>query len=339
MGLDLATLFSPSNTIWWVRALKLRVNPLRLWGDGTNTTANYVGFALLGLFVCGVYLARKKISRFGVALLFIGLASFVLSLGPSLKIDSVRPSFVSGRLASSAYKMPRSDAVLSLPTEVLYRHVPGLQSMRATYRWHGLTLLALVAFAAIAVQMLLDRKRKVIAYLLLVLLCLELLPNPFFLIPVRVDRAHQLASFDRDVIDPLRSYVKAGDRILYFPGGAGGNDYLANYITPALHAWSYNVGGDKALAIAAASFPFEIHQLLRSTDPRKSGPRIKAVLQRGLVDKIVVPDFDLRWDAYYWPPGTQDGRVLAEQAVRSAEQTAGLVVQRAKYFNVIMLRR
>jgi hypothetical protein len=148
-------------------------------------------------------------------------------------------------------------------------------------------------------------------------------------------------SFNQDVIRPLQHNLKPGERIIYYPNSRGNNDYLANYITPELDAWSYNVGGDKALAISLPQMPADIVNLLKADDnvkniPIVSGSYMKTALEKGLVDKIIVPTFDLRWDSYSWPPKSSVARTYAQQAITSAK-AAGLSVVTSDNFYIVSL--
>lgn len=342
MGLDIATLFIPAGSLWWVDLFNLRSSGMHLWGDGSNSSSNYIGLILLGLFIAGVYTARKKLSKLGTALLIVGSIAFVLSLGPSLKIHSERPPLSGSVVTHKSYLMPSSEAVVGLPTEALYQHAPGLQSMRAAYRWHIMTLLVLVVFAAVAVQALLNQKKTALAYTLLALMCLEMAPSPL-LVKAKIEAGSQLARFNQNVIQPLETYIQPGERILFYPNAVGGNDYLASYIAPKLEAWTYNIGGDKSGAIAAPLRPSEVNGLLRTDDAdasrrNKSGSRMENVLEKGFVDSIVVPKFDLRWDSYSWPPRSNDAQLRAQDVIQSAREEKALSIQEDEYFYIVSIK-
>ncbi len=341
MGADFVTFFRPAGSLWWVKALGIHFNSSPLWGDGSNSSSNYIGFLMLGLSAFGVYIFRKKVTQLGVALLVIGVIAFILSLGPSLKVNSIKPTSVDGPVAHSSYLMPSSDALMTLPTTVFYKVVPGLKSMRATYRWHVLTMLVMVSFAAFAIQNLVDRKKLKIAYILLALLCLELIPNPVDSIKAHLHVASEIAQFNNAVLKPLATYVKPGQRIIYYPNAVGNNDFLADYLTPSVNAWTYNIGGDKAQAIAYMHMPQPIYSLLTTDDNPatlpQSGAQMRAVLQKKLVDEIIVPTFDLRWDSYSWPPVSRDTYSRAQLIIQSAKHD-GLLVSGGGYFYVVRLK-
>ncbi|CAN5425365.1 hypothetical protein BH09PAT4_BH09PAT4_03080 [soil metagenome] len=340
MGLDIVTLIIPAPTLWWVQVTGLDFGVAsRLWGDGTNATYNYIGILMLGLSIFGVYSMRKKLSRLGLALLIIGGTAFILSLGPSLKINSQRPPLGSGPVSHASYLMPKEDAVVTLPTEILEKNAPGLKAMRAAYRWHTLTVLVLLIFALKAVQILIERKKMRLAFILLALMCVELLPNPIKQINRNFENRQQMSAFNDEVIGPLRKFVGEGDRVVYFPNSLGNNDFLAIYMTPVLQAWTYNIGGDKAQLISYPRMPKEVIELIRADDDesqvrRIGGARMKDVLAKGYANKIIVPTFDLRWDSYSWPPATIGSLVRAQDAVISA-RNAGLRIETSDRFYVV----
>ncbi len=124
MGADLATLVVPSGSQWWSSISPITVDPSLLWGDGSNSKTNYLGWLVVGLAVVGAVLARRR--RDLVApLLAIAAVALFLSLGPSLKIDAVRGP-LAVPVTSESYLMPASAATMEFPTAWLDAHVPGL---------------------------------------------------------------------------------------------------------------------------------------------------------------------------------------------------------------------
>ena len=151
MGLDLITLVTPSNYIWFASKLGIAADHTDLAGDTTNAMYNYAGFACVGLATW--YLVRRRPSRFSVALAVAGAIALVLSLGPALKVDVERPG------PQFVYNMPAGRAP-ELPWAGLFVEVPGLKAMRASYRWYGVTRMALIMLAGLGIAALARDPRR-----------------------------------------------------------------------------------------------------------------------------------------------------------------------------------
>lgn len=304
MGADLVTLVQPSGAQWWARAWGLTADHSLLWGDGSNATFNYAGLFAVALAAVGAVLAVRR--RAPVAIwLVVGAAALLMALGPSLKVDEVRGPLVPP-VTYESYLMPESDAVVTLPTQWLYEAVPGLDMMRATYRWYVVTRLAVVVLGAFAVERLVRRGgwRAVVAVTAGALAVIELAPD--VVSTWRTARANVavVRDFDATVVDPLDEALPDGSTVLLSPNSSGANDFLASYIATGSELALYNVGGDKALAEARTTWPPHVAVLLSGTTRLEPEDAV-AVLTDGTVSAVVVPLFDLRWSVTAWPPAAQ----------------------------------
>lgn len=336
MSLDIVTLFIPNARLWWSEFFNLRFN-LNLWGDGSNSGFNYIGFSLASVAIFGFIKSRKKLSRLASGLLVVGLMSFVLSLGPSLKVNAKRPP-LTYPITSSSYMMPSTDAVVDLPTTLAYENLPGLKSMRATYRWHALTMLVIILFAGVGVEALLKRKKKLLSYAVLAIICVELIPAPLTTIRAGTKTKDQFNAFYKSVISPLENETNPGEKVIFYPNAIGGNDYLANYIVPELKIQSYNVGNDKAVVDAERQWPDDVRDLLRvdETGSDASIKTIEKILRSDTANLIIVPYFDLRWDSYAWPTSRPDAKQRALKTIEAVTiNSNSLVVEEHEHFSII----
>jgi hypothetical protein len=144
LGLDLVTLVSPSQYVWPAAHFGLTVHHYDLWDGGISAPFNYVGFLCLGLALVGV--ARRFRDPRVAVIALAGLLGLVLSFGPALKVGNQRP------LTSEPFLMPEG-AATELPWRELF-NLPGVNSMRATHRWFGVTRLALVILAGLGIAVL-----------------------------------------------------------------------------------------------------------------------------------------------------------------------------------------
>jgi hypothetical protein len=332
MGADVVSLVVPSTSIWWGSG----TYPAVLWGDGTNSTSNYLGVVAVLLAVAGGVLAWRRDRRQAIWVV-IAIVALAMALGPSLKIDAVRGP-LAVPVTPESYNMPASDATLTLPTQWLYEHVPGLDLMRATYRWLVLTRLALVVLGALALASLARRGARgvVAAVLVAVLGLVELAPNLPNRFSAMAETARDYRQFDAEVVRPLDAATPDWSRVLFLPNAAGGNDFLAVRIAAGAHLWTYNAGGDKSLVVARAGWPQVIRTALDQEVGTDTTAEVEDVLKSKLVDAVVVPFFDLRWSATAWPTYeqfTQPGEDLAAQAEADPE----LSVEMFERFAIVRL--
>ena len=114
MGLDLMTLVTPSNYIWFASKLGIAADHRDLWGDASSAMYNYVGYVGLGL--AAWYLFRNRRARVPVALAAAGAIALVLSLGPGLKLDVERTSpNMYAMPPGQAPELPWAQAFVKLP--------------------------------------------------------------------------------------------------------------------------------------------------------------------------------------------------------------------------------
>ncbi|MDZ8171046.1 hypothetical protein [Microbacterium xanthum] len=332
-GLDLATLFVPSNEVWWAEAFGLGFASDTFWGDGSNAVYNYVGVVFVLLAVGGLIIHPRSVRRDVVALVLAGLGGLVLALGPALKIAAA----FDPALSDSATIMPAGAGLLELPTRLIYEHVPGFEYMRSTYRWILVTKLALILLALIAVERLLRRRRTAVAVSLIAIALLEVSFNPIDAVRTNVERASVVQAFDRDVVEPMNSAIDKGSRVVMVSGTLNHNDYLSVYLAPRLDIQTWNIGNDKALRRARAGWPEEIDYLIgRQPEGEAMKTAAADMILQGRVDAVVTLNFDLRNNAKSWPPSdTLFDRGEAITAV--FEDDPRFSVERDEYFSVVTL--
>jgi hypothetical protein len=330
-GVDLVAQAIPSKVIWFADLLGLHHNlaATQSYSDGPNVLYVYVGWGLVAAAVVGfVLVGRRRKSTATSSLLPIalaGLVGFVMALGPSLKINDFRPAnAVVGLPTHADYTMQAGQATMSTGLAWFYRHIPGIDSMRALYRWELLPRLALLVLAAVGVAALLDRGRRVWAGALIALIVLEVVPSPVAAHRTGVAAAATVDKLTQDVIEPLRTELEPGERVLLVnpaAGGSGGNHYLANLICPDLQIECYNLGGDKAEALAAADRPKDVTEALAST--KNLAGNVQSIFANDEADAIVLVKFDMRLNAYRWP-ATNKQKKAAQQAAEELIAATGV---------------
>ena len=327
MGLDLQTLVAPTQVQWIPHMLGWTSDPTRLWGDGSNSTYNYIGIACVVLAIAGVR------TRFGPALLCAGVIALIVALGPALKVDDVRPA---GSLAAnSAYAMPAHAATFELPWGNLFTKIPGLNETRAPYRWFGVTRLMLLMLAALGIERGLRRDRlRILVLALAVLGTLELLPNfPALGREYRAQNTYVRTLTD-SVGQELRTLTHPGELVFFLNVDPSQDDFLVNYLTPNAGLLTYNAGGDKNVYLSMQRWPPQILALATS-------PVTPAAVETALADRaanvILAPLFDLHTAVFSWPP-TAAERAQALRSFRPIFNDPRLSVQRRRWIVSIRLR-
>jgi hypothetical protein len=311
-GLDVWTLIAPQPTVWWPSWIGWHVTVPKLWGDGSNIFANYVGLITVALVLW--YLVRGRDQAVGPAraLALAGLAALIMSLGPSLKVHDVAPVPANDI----------SDAVTTLPLPPLrwlYRHVPGIDDMRATYRWFIATRFVLVFVAGLAVAALARHRHpalRVAAIAVAVLAAAETLPD----IPRNLDGRAASAAYVRNVqgelLPDLRRLVQHDDRVLVLPSA---NDFLANALIPFTDGRAYNVGVDKNHVLARRSWPIPVRRAASGYGTTTAADKICDAFRRD-VDVVLLTYVSFNRGAFVFPPPPEtSGAFKADAAVLAAD--------------------
>jgi hypothetical protein len=319
LGLDLTSVVTPSPFIWWASRLNLGNSLFTLWGDTSNALWNYAGYGCLALAVAGVAFGRKN--RLVWALVAAGLITFVMSLGPSLKIGDHRPAPTPGQPAN-LYLMPASAAQHSLPTAALHESLPGVDLMRATYRWFGGTRLVLIVLAAAGAQRLLERSaerehaaiyRSAVGAVA-VLAFVEILPPPGTMLLMYRQTEHERRSITA-VADDLGRAIPKNSRVVFtaIPTKGFPNDYLVPYLLSHGDYRTYNVAGDKNVVRVASQWPAPVRRIVLGEGSLAAA---KQAFGQHLVDVVVIPHFDIQLTSGSWPSGPEygvQGTSLAKQ--------------------------
>lgn len=340
-GVDLYVQVVPPANLWFADLLGLHhhLTAYQAYSDGPNITQVFVGWVLLTAAVAGaVLLVREGRWRrpLAVGLLAAGAFGFVLALGPSLRVGDFRAGRGAGGIPSfNDYLMPARDATAPTGLVWIYGHVPGIDMMRALYRWELLPRLALIALAVVAIAALARRGRTVLAVVVAVLLVVEAMPNPVAAHRAGVRNLATVASFDVDVTSPLSTALRPGERVLLVnpvPGQTGPNAFLANWLCPQLRVRCYNVGGDKAGDLARPRQPPAALDAIGR--PKDLLADIDALFAAGQVDAVVLIYFDLRAGAYSWPPGAKS-RQAAALAAQQLVDAGDYRVSTGRFFTVL----
>lgn len=334
MGLDLIFVLLPASDFPWLAGAIFDApayDSAKYYGDASIAIGSYLGLSI-GTALAGLCLATLPLSH-RAALATMLCVSFALSLGPSLKYDSQRiDADVEGRPLIQ-YHMPAQAAVLNFGIDRFYETVPGIKNMRATYRWHALSIFLLWLLTSLLLVRLVRDGWHRLGGLILVAYVVDRAPN----LPLIADRAVSYYGtaevMTRDVVLEMRNHLTP-DQIVYF--WPSGNDFFVNYAAPILGVRAYNVGGDKNMDISRRHWPAELLAIERGECIVQN---VERLARKGELDAIVVPKFDMLWDVSRpWP--------LDPEIVESHERHfrthpfsgSDFEVRESRYFYVVKLK-
>ena len=295
-SVDLVMLLSPSRGVSWFFDT-LGVSAVRsgkhFFGDASVWMTTFsLPFFVLGAY--GLYSIRK--SRYFLPLLFVSLTGLYLALGPSLKINSLRPYDSQGKPLVQGQTMPSKLAVMPTGNSLIFRNVPGFRNMRAVYRWQGLCLVSLFVVLILLFKKM-YRKKRIYPWAILMALVLLNLPN----LPHRIRYTRYcrkaVSRLDMDM-GVLLSILRNKDKVLFLPIA---NDFIVNYLASVGKFRVYNIGGDKNLFFARKNWPDALRSLKLFRLPDNISERIPQLLRKGICNYIVLAHFDKLWGAHAWP--------------------------------------
>lgn len=220
-----------------------------------------------------------------------------MALGPSLKINSVKPEALqlsqpreqSALMASEYAIAPTGNAWLS-------ENLPGFNVMRASYRWSALGVFASWLLIVIWISRA-DKKEIRVWLALMSVLFLINLPDPEKRWRGGIDNRIMFQQIDQELVEELNNKIRPNETVAFLPWR---NDFIANYLAPKVGFRTFNIGGDKNLAAAQAQWPQEMLSLGGEIDEGKAISSLKLLID-GSADVIVLPYFHMLWSPHIWP--------------------------------------
>lgn len=291
-GADLMYLLFPSEGVHWLwdfLGLSVSRSGEDHFGDASVWTSTFISPLLIVGSFCFYKLRGDR--RFATLLVIVAITALYMALGPSLKINSIKPEKMGAAMSSEHAVMPTGTGFLSA-------NVPGFKSMRASYRWIFLTyfsLWMLVTFYLIKNCPNSNGR----AFFVLSFLALVFMPDVSANLDEKVDYYRGFLGIDNDLLEPLSNDVRESELVAFLPPG---NDFLVNYLAPALGIRTYNVGGDKNVAAAREHWPDTMMHFPLGSIGEDFTERLMLLLLEGDADVVVLPYIDMLWAAHYWPP-------------------------------------
>jgi len=302
-GADISMFFIPTKGFYWIWdmfSLNIARSHERYFGDSsvwiTTFSAIYILFAVFGFFWM-----RKQKPRLVYPLLLITLFGFYMSLGPSIKIFSLRPLHdVQAHNLDSM--MPSEYALAPTGSGILSEHFPGFKDMRASYRWTALGLVGAWGLFVLFLIGLQEKNKTKWAVLFAIILIIGNIPSPAFL-SGHFAQSKKWRNLDENFGAPLYRQIKPGSLVAFMPPG---NDFLVNYLAAVGKFKAYNTGGDKNIYMLRKKWPTTFFSSYEDNITKKNYRvlcmDVKHLLNEGKAEKVIVPFMDLNRYAHVWPP-------------------------------------
>lgn len=322
-SLDVLYLLIPTEGLQWLPDLlgysHARADDVHFGDQSVWVTTYGLPVLMVGLLV--VWQARhvKQGRHFGTMVLLMGLFSFYMALGPTLKLNSTKPVSLQ-QSHPQQLSAPMADHYGVAPTgnAWIYQYVPAFNVMRATYRWSALGLFAFWLMMMIWVG---GRGQRMpwLAVSSIGFVILFNLPNMPQKWQEAVADRQMFLQIDTDLVAELRRAVGSGHTVAFVPWS---NDFIINYVVPAADLRAFNIGGDKNLALAKDMWPKEFQQLSPSVTDQDAYGALKLLADRQ-VDVLVVPYFNSLWSAHFWYCPTSPRVTQTDRRVELYKQRRG----------------
>ncbi|NTI89006.1 hypothetical protein G6L87_18185 [Agrobacterium rhizogenes] len=307
-GLDLSFIVIPTKDLSWfldTLGISIRRTDEVYFGDASVWKTTFsLPIIIAGLFSWWQVRRRRHLAT---GLLVVAVVAFFMALGPSLKIDSVKPEDMRANHPRQQSAMMSAEYGLgSTGTGWISETLPGFKAMRASYRWSALGIFAL--WASVVVWTGSFRKGSLLPVATLALITFLNIPN----LPQRfrslMDNRAQFLQIDRDLVEKLRYKVKQNEVVAFVPWG---NDFIANYLAPTAGFRTFNIGGDKNLLTALSNWPSAMVALGGDLDESKIAD-IPRILWERKADAVVIPYFHMLLSSQLWPCVSQTQATLTE---------------------------
>ncbi|MDI5985658.1 hypothetical protein QLQ85_12750 [Halomonas sp. M4R5S39] len=330
-GLDLSFLVMPTQGVHWLwDSLDLSVQ--RSSDDFFGDSSVWVTTFSLPIIMVGIYAwwVGKKWTHIASLFVLISIFAFYMSLGPSLKVNSIKDISPKGE-SSYGRMMPEDMALMPTGSAIIYENIPGFKSMRATYRWHALFIFGMWGLVIILAVRCEAKNHRIAAFGIPFVLLITVLPDPVATLSKKIDNRASAFNLDEELLLPIGGNISKKDTVAFLPYR---NDILVNYLSSKLDFTTYNVGGDKNLAMAKKNWPFIIKSSPHGLVDNNIEERIYHLLSQNQADAIVLLYVDSIRAIHSWP-SPPAYRVDFNPIVSNLQESGWVDVVQHEYFAVI----
>lgn len=329
-GVDILFFLIPSQGVHWLPDIlgwSSRRSEGVYFGDASVWMTSFSIPVIVGAAWATFYGAHRKNVRVG--LVIVALFGLYMSLGPSLKVNSVKPVG-----EKTGVMMEKKYAIAPTGSAFLSENVPGFKSMRASYRWVGLGVFG--AWAVLILAMSAGNRKSIVGATAIVVGAVTILnlPNIPKKLESDINNRRMFLNLDAELIRDMREVVSSGERIAFLPWR---NDFLVNYVASRLNAVAFNIGGDKNLAEARLNWPDTLRRFPMAVADENFANRILLFLSENEVDTIILPYIDMLWAAHRWPYPIEFKDQLA-QAMTQLTSSGFVEVEDRYFYGVVRLK-
>ena len=327
-GVDLTFLLVPSQGMLWIPDFlgwSVSRSGKEFFGDSSVWMTTF-SLPLIAAASWAWWKIRKQ-RQLSSGVLLMAVFGFYMSLGPSLKVNSVKPV---GETVGSM--MPAEYAVAPTGSALLSESLPGFKNMRASYRWAAL---GIFGSWLLVVLLLSSRRCRVsnVAVAFIGLITLLNLPHPLEKWAQYVNNREMFHQIDSDLLKMMKEDFHHNEQAAFLPYR---NDFLVNYLASRLDIKSYNIGGDKNLDEARRHWPETLRQANKVDD--RFLERVLLLLALNESDVVVLPYIDMLWAAHSWPYPIQFREEL-KPIVSELKDFRFVEVVERKYYAIAKLNR
>ncbi|MBF6648509.1 hypothetical protein [Methylobacter sp. BlB1] len=330
-GVDLTFLLIPTEGIHWLPDLigwSIPRSEDVFFGDASVWTTSFSIPVIIGSIWAAFYIFGKK--KITIGLILVAAFGFYMALGPSLKVNSVKPigEEVGVMMAEKYSIAPTGSALLS-------EYLPGFKNMRASYRWGALGVFS--AWMLIVLAMSSDNKRTISAGAALVISVITFLNLPNLPQKLKSDIKHreQFLSLDAELIEEMRKIVSPHEKVAFLPWR---NDFLVNYVASQLNIVTFNIGGDKNLLEARSHWPEIMHQFPKESVDYGFADRVLLLLAKNEADVVILlPYIEMLWESHQSPYLVQFKDALGPSLAR-LNSSEGVHIENRDFYVVVRLK-
>jgi hypothetical protein len=333
-GADITFFAVPSHGIHWLwdtPGLSIRRSAQEFFGDSSVWETTFC-MPLIIVGSIGWWRNRKQ-NALATGLLIIAIVGLYMALGPSLKINAIRPPEM---IAAGQFTpvMPSELGIGPTGSGWLSETLPGFKNMRAAYRWSALGIFGLWGLAIL----LLGRPKGRVndwGTALVLLLIVSNLPHLGEKIQQDISYRDQFFQLDKELVADMSRIVGKGELVAFLPYR---NDFLINYLAPRVGIRTYNIGGDKNLFEARKHWPYTMRHFDMGFIDANFVDRILLLLARKEANVVVLSFIDTLDGAHEWP-ATPQYKIDLEPVIQELARSGFVDIKTTKNFAAVRIKQ
>jgi len=330
-GVDVVFLLVPTRGVHWLPDLlgwSVKRSGDVFFGDSSVWITSFSIPVIVGSIWAALYVLPRKNIAFG--LILVSVFGFYMALGPSLKVNSVKPAGekVDRSMAAKYAIAPTGSALLS-------QHLPGFKNMRASYRW--LALGDFGAWALLVLAMSSGNRRAIVSVAVVIVGVVTLLNLPNLPRKLKADIKNREMFFrlDSELVNEMKAVVSPHEKVAFLPWR---NDFLVNYVASRLSIVTFNIGGDKNLAGARLHWPETMRQFPEAAVDDNFANRTLLLLAKNEVDVVILPYIDMRMEKQGGWPQTVQFRETLGPSVAQLNSSGFIDLEDRHFYAVVRLK-